>query len=261
MSGLVPSDRQPPRRKSVPLFDVEVTPLTAEEVVDLVLQSIAASQGLVVANLNLHGVYMFHTDKHFARFCELSDVVLIDGAPVAWAASQPMSTRVGSTDWIDALMPRASNLRILAVGGTMEASAAAERHMREHFPAALWVGIDGFSSHQVDEKLKMEIARADLILVGMGMPTQERWINNNRELFRSKVVANVGGCFDYYAGVQHLAPRWTGPLGVEWLYRLVRNPYRLANRYLIEPFRLAWVLIRIKTARALRAKSNNARDK
>lgn len=233
-----------PPRKEIPLLGVEVTAMRAEEVVDLVMKYVTLRHGLVIANLNLHGVYLFHTDSEFAEFCERSDVVLIDGAPVAWAAREKMSNRVGSTDWLDVLMPRAAGLNILAVGGTREASSGAEKHMREHYPEVAWRGVDGYSCQDLDEHVRDAVAASDIVLVGMGMPLQEHWINCNRDILESKVVANVGGCFDYYSKVQPLAPRWIGRYGLEWLYRLARNPSRLAGRYLVEPFRLARVLIR-----------------
>jgi N-acetylglucosaminyldiphosphoundecaprenol N-acetyl-beta-D-mannosaminyltransferase len=73
----------------------------------------------------------------------------------------------------------------------------------------------------------------------MGMPRQEEWIAANRHLIGRGVFFPVGAAFDYEAGVQSAAPRWTGRLGVEWLYRLLSQPRRLAHRYLVEPWFLA----------------------
>lgn len=232
-----------PDRLPVPLLDVEVTPFSAADTAEFVLARVRSGQGAIVGNLNLHGVYVFHTDADFRAYCESSDLVLVDGAPVAWAARVPTRLRVGSTDWLDALMPIADDLRILAVGGTERAARGAERHMREQFPHVRWVGVDGFRGQDLDQELQRQISGVDVVLVGMGMPRQERWLLRHRELLGGKVVANVGGCFDYYAGVQHLAPRWMGRLGLEWLYRLIRAPRRLAYRYLVEPFKLAALLV------------------
>lgn len=233
----------------VPILDVDVTPLSAEDTAELIMEYVRQGAGIVIGNLNLHGVYIFHTDSEFRDFCEWSDVILVDGAPIAWAARVPTALRVGSTDWLDALMPIAGDLRILAVGGTTSVSSGAERYFHHRFPAVQWVGVDGYSSHEVSQELRELIGRAQLVLVGMGMPFQEKWLLRNRELLSGKVVANVGGCFDYYAGAQHLAPRWMGRIGIEWLYRLVRDPRRLADRYLIEPFKLVGVLIKQRLAR------------
>lgn len=231
-------------RVSIGSLGVTVTPLTADDVVAFVLTHAKAKTGFLIGNLNLHGVYMFHTNDVFREFCEKSDLVLVDGAPVAWAGGISGNKRIGSTDWLDALLPRAEGLRILAIGGTPRASAAAKQAITSSFPLVTWDATDGFAGSKMTPELIQSIRDSDLVLVGMGMPIQERWILEHSEYLQNKVVANVGGCFDYYAGTQHLAPRWMGRLGIEWVYRLAKNPSRLWHRYLVEPFKLAWVLFR-----------------
>ncbi len=221
-----------------------VTPLTASDVAQRVLDAARSSAGLTVGNLNLHGAYVYHTDTDFRQYCASCDVVLIDGAPIAWLARTPMKYRVGSTDWLDALLPQADDLRVVAIGGTPTASHATQLHMRTTFPSVKWHGADGYSNQRVDEALAALIRDADIVLVGMGMPLQEKWILRHRHLLADKVVANVGGCLDYYGGTQSLAPRWLGAVGLEWLYRLGKSPRRLARRYLWEPILLAVLLIR-----------------
>lgn len=220
-----------------------MTPLPASRIAAKVAENAQTGVGLVIGNLNLHGAYLFHTDDGFRDFCESADLVVVDGAPIAWAGRIPRRMRVGSTDWLDELMPVADGLRILAIGGTEEAARGAENHMRVQFPAVEWVGVNGYSSQEVGHELLAMINRAQIVLVGMGMPLQERWILRHRDLLTGKVVANVGGCFDYYAGVQRLAPRWMGRVGIEWLYRLARDPRRLAHRYFVEPFKLGRLLV------------------
>lgn len=238
-----------PARLPIPLLEVEVTPISARDTAALVVECAKAGSGLVVGNLNLHGVFVYHTDPDFREFCDSSDLVIVDGAPIAWAARVPTKLRVGSTDWLDLMMPFASGLRIVAIGGTEAAARGAERHMLRSFPAVEWVGVNGFAGSEVGPDLRAKIADAQIVLVGMGMPLQERWLLDNRYLLTHKVVANVGGCFDYYAGVQRLAPRWMGRVGMEWLYRLARDPRRLATRYLLEPLRLVRLLVARRIAR------------
>ena len=83
----------------------------------------------------------------------------------------------------------------------------------------------------------------NILFVGMGSPRQERWIIDNLEHLEANVVIAVGGCMDLFAGEIPNAPRWMGPLLLEWLFRLLSEPRRLWKRYLVEPwFLLAWVL-------------------
>lgn len=253
-------DLQTARRTRIQLLDVTVTPMDPRETVDLVLTHVAQRSTLFIGNLNLHGVYVHHTDPNFADYCDSCDLVLIDGAPVAWAAGIPSSFRIGSTDWLDELMPRAAGLKILAIGGTPASSRGAAEHFRTCFPATRWTGVDGYHCADLTEELRSAVRDADIVLVGMGMPTQEQWIMRHRDLLDGKVVANVGGCFDYYSGEQKLAPRWMGRAGVEWLYRLAANPARLATRYLVEPLRLSAVLARRKFPRITKPRKTDQKE-
>ena len=238
-----------PTRVRVRALLAEVTPLDKVATAVTVAEHARKGNGLVVGNLNLHGAYLLHTDDAFADYTRQADLVLIDGAPIAILAGQSLRSRVGSTDWLDEFMPQAAGMRVLAIGGSAETSAATQRHFREQFPDVRWTGRDGYTSQIVDEYLRTLIDDADVVLVGMGMPLQEAWILRNLSLLEGKVVANVGGCFDYYAGTQRLAPRWMGRLGIEWLYRLCADPARLAHRYLVEPFKLGLVVLSRTTKR------------
>ena len=80
--------------------------------------------------------------------------------------------------------------------------------------------------------------RPHVLFVGMGMPRQEIWIERNFAALDFGAVLPVGAAFDYEAGVQRAAPRWTGRLGVEWAFRFASNPRRLFRRYFVEPWSL-----------------------
>lgn len=76
----------------------------------------------------------------------------------------------------------------------------------------------------------------DLLMVGMGMPVQEEWIVENLAHLPISTVVACGALMDYVAGVVPTAPRWLGPVGLEWAFRLTAEPRRLARRYLVEPW-------------------------
>lgn len=84
----------------------------------------------------------------------------------------------------------------------------------------------------------------DILLVGMGMGRQERWVLENRDRLDVPVVAVCGACIEYFAGSVKTAPRWLGPLGLEWAFRLLSDPRRFAWRYLVEPWLAIAFLVR-----------------
>jgi N-acetylglucosaminyldiphosphoundecaprenol N-acetyl-beta-D-mannosaminyltransferase len=228
--------------------------MSAAEVTTLIIGR-AADSPLLLGNLNLHGLYMYYTDDSFRSFCDQADLVLVDGWPLKLLArgnggrrirSVP---RVGSTDWLFPIVAADPELTIVAVGGSPHVAKAAAARVKEQTSELTWLAFDGFDFLGATEEsrelgLAGALAAADLVIVGMGMPAQERWILEHRGLIPRAVVANVGGCLDYMVGAQPLAPRWLGPLGLEWLFRLLWNPRRLAHRYLVEPLGLLRILIR-----------------
>lgn len=237
-------------------LDISVTPLTAVQVADEIVRRAGSRMPMRIANFNLHAVYLYHTNSDFARFCDESDLLLIDGWPVWFLAKLSsrrvpgVECRIGSTDWLTHLLESREALVITAVGGTEESSRLAAQNVALRYPWVTWRDFDGFSSQEsISPALAGAIADADLVLVGMGMPLQELWIERNDAYLQGKVVANVGGCIDYFAGTQKLAPRWTGRMGVEWLYRLVVSPRRLWKRYIVEPVQLHFVLMQVRGKR------------
>src|SRR5690606_21110319 len=101
-----------------------------------------------------------------------------------------------------------------------------------------------------------------ILIVGMGMPRQEIWVYENRSSLSATVILTAGACMDYIAGAVPVPPRWLGPIGLEWAYRLATNPRRLATRYLLEPWALAPRLVRaIVGARLRRSRSGHALER
>lgn len=233
----------------------QVNPLNAEETCDWILAAKPATGSPhVLGNINLHALYLTLEDGPVKTLTESSDVVLIDGWPIlqlarvsATSDARPTTReRIGSSDWLAELISRDPAIRVVAVGGTPETAEKMKSYVSSRSTSLQWLAYDGFEFVQrgadgdESSKLTSALGTADLILVGLGMPRQEAWILDHLDQMNDRaVVANVGGCFDYFAGTQKLAPRWMGHLGLEWLFRLAHSPRRLAGRYLVEPVLLA----------------------
>ncbi|WP_082695772.1 WecB/TagA/CpsF family glycosyltransferase [Mycobacterium sp. IS-1742] len=252
-------------RVQIPLTGVTVTPMTAAEVTEYIDRLIQQRRGAWIANHNLHSLYVHLTNVSFATAYRYADRVLIDGWPVlalarATREGRTLTTdhRIGSTDWLFRLLECSKReLNIVAIGGTPSSSARAAEVVSRLHPNHTWIAFDGYRFARRDdvnslESLDTALKAADLVVVGMGMPQQELWIDKNRAKLDRCVVANVGGCIDYLSGSQPLAPRWMGKLGCEWLFRLARSPRRLFYRYIIEPHLLGFLLIRRALLRKLR---------
>jgi N-acetylglucosaminyldiphosphoundecaprenol N-acetyl-beta-D-mannosaminyltransferase len=232
----------------VPVLDVRVTPRTAAQVADAIERRAVRPQ--LILNHNLHSVYFFHRFAWFRRLYSNSDMIVIDGWPVLKLASRgahvSMTHRVGSTDWIQALWNRPAPvpLRVFVLGGSKEVNEAAVQAWRRARPDDTVVGNTGYMNG-ADELTTLAAIHAfepHLLLVGMGMPMQESFLSRHQHRLPNAHIATVGGAIDYIAVPQRLSPRWLGRLGLEWLWRLLHDPRRLAGRYLVEPVKLIAVL-------------------
>lgn len=234
-------------RVEVPVLRLSVTPMTAVDTAQWVTSRNTKS---LLANHNLHSAYLYHTDPRFFEFCERADRVVIDGTPVLWLTKlrrRDLNSRhrIGSTDWITALSDVGRGGRLLVYGAAPESNARCVASLTKLLGPAGWSveGLDGY----VDERRGLEWlsqGAPTLVIVGLGMPKQEEFLLTNWEKLPNAVYANVGGAIDYLGGSTRLAPRWAGAIGIEWLWRLVHAPHRLAHRYLIEPVKLGAVLVR-----------------
>jgi N-acetylglucosaminyldiphosphoundecaprenol N-acetyl-beta-D-mannosaminyltransferase len=250
-------------RQRVSFLDVDATPLTVSELTAVLNRYIAEGRTRTVVGHNLHSVTLLHSDPGFRRFYEQSDVVLIDGAPVLWLWAKAlkvgevqgriMDYRLGSTDWIPALAGVDGLERIAVIGAGAVANAEAVARLKRIVPGAQ---VDGMPGEDWNEELEESAVgwlsgqRPQLVLIGLGMPLQEQVLLRRLEMLPAAVYCAVGGAIEQIAGVQKLAPRWVGRLGLEWAWRLLLHPKRVAYRVLGEP----WVLLGLLIRRRLRRK-------
>jgi N-acetylglucosaminyldiphosphoundecaprenol N-acetyl-beta-D-mannosaminyltransferase len=226
------------------------------EVLEFIRRSIAQRLKVVVGNQNLHSLYLSRSDARLRRFYARADLIEIDSMPlVYWGWLLGMKTRrrhrATYLDWRDAFWRQASRegWRVFLIGGEPGVAEAARKRLSSLFPGAA-IGVHHGFFDKAPDSLENDQAvcainefQPDVTLVGMGMPIQECWIDQNIDVLESGATLSVGAAIDYEAGAQPPAPRLLGDLCLEWLYRLSRDPRRLWRRYLVEPWSLcgaAW---------------------
>lgn len=219
--------------------------LQHEDFVDeLIQRAKAASAAEFVANLNMRALGLLRSDPEFAAAYERASVCHVDGAPLvpmlrASGIAARMSHRQTFVDFMPALLERsaAEQLSVAFVGGAPDRvepllATLRRRHSGlELFAHHGYFGIDD-SEAVIEALLRFE---PRVIVVGMGMPLQERWIASVLERLPPSIVLNGGGIIDLLSGDRWIPPRWTGRLGVEALARLVRYPSSW-RRYMVEPW-------------------------
>jgi len=239
----------------VNLLGVLVHPATYASAVEAIFAAAAEPRPFAVAAQPVHGIMTGVLDpEHRYRLNHL-DLVVPDGQPVRWALN--LLHRAGLRDRVygPTLMLRmcertaATGLPIYLYGSRAETVAALAAQLKARFPELLIAGSQPGQFRQVTPVEAEAIAAgirasgARITFVALGCPRQEVWAYENRERLGMPIVA-VGAAFDFHAGtVPQAPPRWQA-LGLEWLFRLLREPRRLWRRYvLLNPLYLALVAL------------------
>ncbi len=203
-----------------------------------------------VATANADFLVNARRNRRLQEILSECDLVLADGMPLVWASrvmGSPLPERVAGVDLVLALAQRSAQrgYRVFLLGASPESSAAVAAHLTAEFPE---LNICGRLSppvtplEQMDDRAildAIEKARPDILLVAFGNPKQELWIHRNRKRLKTAVAIGVGGTFDLLGGSLPRAPRWMQNHGLEWMFRLLQEPKRLARRYAADAWGLA----------------------
>lgn len=226
--------------------------VTPDEVLARIASAAAGGPRALIANHNLHSLYLIRRDPEMAALYECADLIEIDSRPtLLWGRLMGLATRGAHRctylDWREAFwrLADAQGWRVFYLGGAPGVAEEAARRLRSRWPNARIAVRHGYFDRRPgsaeDAAVVAEVNAFDphVLLVGMGMPVQEAWILRHYESLTARAVLPVGAAFDYEAGVQTAAPRILGAIGLEWLFRLLSDPRRLFRRYLVEPWSLA----------------------
>ena len=241
-----------PEMESIRVLGVRVDELDIEGTLERIEGLLAAGGHHLVATVNPEFVMLAQRDPEFRRLLEGAAVCLADGWGVTWAArrqGRPLPARVTGVDLVPALAQRAAEKgwRLFLLGAAPGVAEEVARLLTAQNPALLVAGSHaGVAGPEGDEESLRLIAAAhpDIVLVAYGAPRQEQWIARNLAYLEAGVGIGVGGSFDYLSGRVRRAPAWMRRAGLEWLYRLLRQPWR-ARRMAVLP-RFALEVLRAK---------------
>ncbi len=227
------------------IFTVKVDDLTSIEIMENIRQAIISSKKIMVSNVNIHALNLAYTLPWFRAFLNRSEIVFCDGFGVILGARLlgiRLRHRNTPPDWLGALsrLCAQQGYTLYFLGGQPGVAARAAQKLTASAPGLQVLGcqhgyFDKSPTSPENESVLAEInrLRPDLLLVGFGMPAQERWLQENWQRLPVHAALPVGAAFDYVAGEVRRAPRWMTDHGLEWLGRLLIEPRRLWQRYLI----------------------------
>jgi len=212
------------------VLGIRVDDVTLSEAMSTIVNAARVGTPCHVITLNPEYVMRARSDAELRAIIAGAAIVTADGAGIMQAARLarlPLRTRITGNDLTDAVAEVGLPLFLLgAAPGVAETAAAV---LTRRYPSARIAGFWSGSADESDDQAARErinVSGARVVLVAYGMPKQDHWIDRNLPSLHAPVAIGVGGTFDYLAGRIPRAPRWMRTRGLEWLYRLVRQPSR-----------------------------------
>lgn len=237
--NIIPDFTRRTRRRAI--FGVPVHDLDWSHALAFVNELAALSVGQTrIAFLNANNANIMLNDGEY-RAVLSEHIVLPDGVGIDLASyilnGAKFQANLNGTDFVPAMLTYIDRKkRIGLIGGTPEVLAGALENFRKHAPWHEFIAIsDGYFDKQHSEPVlaRIEEAKLDILLVGMGTPLQEKWVHGNIRVQHARLVLCVGALFDFVSEVVPRAPLWIRKLRMEWVYRIACEPSRLWRRYIV----------------------------
>ena len=225
--------------------------VTMRQTLSMILLMIQKSQQphhIVTGNLD--HLCILETDREFRDAYASASLVLADGMPVVWLSklirsqNQPaLPERVSGSDlfWELGKLSQTNGVRIFLLGGKPGAADGAKAKLIETYPDCEICGtycpsFEDFESSEVQDEIVRQVRSAspDVLMVAFGAPKQEKWIMANKHRLGVPVSIGVGGSFEMACGFAKRAPKIMQELGLEWAFRLLQDPARLYERYILK---------------------------
>ncbi len=215
-------------------------------------QAAIADRGkpFVFACANPHSLVVAQTDMEFRGALESASAVVADGVGCQWGAALSgvsVGPRITGSDFFVSIMSilNRDDGKAFFFGSSEAVLEKLTARVKRDFPRVTILMLSPpYRPWSLEEnRLMIEEIRGfapDVLWVGMTAPKQEKWVASNAAQLQVPVIGSIGAVFDYYAGVTPRAPQWICDLGLEWLYRLPREPKRLWRRTFVSAPTFLW---------------------
>jgi N-acetylglucosaminyldiphosphoundecaprenol N-acetyl-beta-D-mannosaminyltransferase len=233
-----------------------VDQLSTDELLAEIHRSAAVTKHpVLIVSGNARGIVLAQRNPTMRRAYDLADVVRVDGAALALAARMQGVPAVARSTWADLIWDLAASLEhcgqsLYLIGARSDVlDIAAQRIQRRHPGLRLAGRHHGYfdqSEGSTDSRSLIADLRAsepDVVIVGLGMPRQERWLLDHLDQLPPAVYLTAGAVFDYASGTVRRPPAWMCDHGLEWFGRILVEPRRLLRRYAADLPRFAWLAL------------------
>lgn len=231
------------------LLERRITFMTTSSIVDVIDDACLEHKKVVISNYNIHGFNLSMQLPWLYRFHQNADYVHCDGMGILKTANLlGLNLTNDYHTSYTSLMPKVLNLAnqegysVFFLGGKPHILEAALKNLNQNYPNAKFFGHHGYflSDDPVQDSLNqtqvlnlVNEKKPNILVMGMGMPLQEKWVDKNKNNLDVNAIMLGGAIIDRLAGTVPDCPHLVTQLGLEWIFRLIREPKRLMGRYVV----------------------------
>lgn len=230
--------------KKVNILGAMIDKLTMDEAKDIAMSFFESEGKKIIYTPNSEIILYASKNEDFMPKLNSADLMIADGIGVVYGAKilrNPLPERVAGFDLLKTIFPlmAANGYSVYLLGSKPGVAEAAGENLKAEYPGLVVAGThDGYFTDDSPVIADINRVKPDLLLVCLGFPKQENWIYDNRDKLDVKAMIGAGGCLDVFAGNVERAPEFYCKHGLEWFYRLKKEPWRFMRMTALPVFAL-----------------------
>ncbi len=238
--------------EKISIYGISYDNVTLPEAAELAHEMLSEPKNHIVVTPNAEIAYLAAGDDRLGQTINAADIVVADGIGVVYASKiygTPVKEKVAGVELGELVLRDAaeSGEGIFFLGAKPGVGDLAAQNLTEKYPGLNFVGIrDGYFDNHDEIVEEINASGAKILFVCLGAPKQELWAGKYKDALNVRLTLCLGGALDSYAGTVKRAPKIWIKLGLEWLYRLIREPKRFVRMLALPKYMFAVIFDRLK---------------
>lgn len=237
-------------------LNIEIDNLTMNETIKKIDELIKSRKSSYVVTPNVDHIVKLESDNEFKKVYKNADLILTDGMPLIWISKligTPIKQKVSGSDLFPEVCKLASEkgYKVFLLGAAEGVADKASKNLQKKYGGLNIVGTysPSFGFEEKEKEINKIIsiinqAKPDILAIGLGAPKQEKFIYKYKEKLNVSILLAIGASIDFEAGNIKRAPKWMQKMGLEWFYRLIKEPKRMVKRYLIDDIMIFKIIVK-----------------
>lgn len=239
-------------------MNTKIDNLTMNETLQAIDNLIRKKENSYVVTPNVDHIVQLEKDKELQAVYKNASLILTDGKPLLWIAKwygTPIKEKISGSDLFPLLcgMAAQKGYKMFFLGAAEGVAAKAAKNLEKRYKGLQVIGTysppfgfenDEYEMHKIKKMVKRQ--KPDILIVGLGCPKQEKFMYRYCKELNVPISFGLGASLDFEAGNVKRAPRWMANHGLEWLYRIIQDPRRMAKRYLVNDRKILGLAIKYR---------------